>query len=70
MNVGMNVGLNNTERKVIKLLIEDGNYTANDLSEKIGVTPRTIERTFKSLQDKKILSRIGSKRYGTWIITQ
>jgi ATP-dependent DNA helicase RecG len=70
MNVGMNVGLNNTEKNVIKLLIENGNYTANDLSEKIGVTPRTVERAFKSLQDKHILYRIGSKRDGTWLIAE
>lgn len=70
MNVGMNVGLNNTEKEVMKFLIENGNYTAVDLSKKIDVTPRTIERAFKSLQEKKILSRIGSKRNGTWIITK
>lgn len=70
MNVGMNVGLNNTEKEVIKYLIENGNYTADELSKKIGVTQRTVERAFKSLQEKSILSRIGSKRDGTWIITK
>ena len=70
MNVGMNVGLNNTEKEVIKYLIENGNYTADELSKKIGVTQRTVERAFKSLQEKRILSRIGSKRDGTWIITK
>ncbi len=70
MNVGMNGGLNNTEKNVIKLLIENGYYTADDISEKIGVTLRTVERAFKSLQDKKILFHIGSKRDGTWIINK
>lgn len=67
-NVGLNVGLNKTEKKVIELLIEDQSLTSIELSERIGVTNRTIERTFKSLQEKKMLERIGSKRDGNWIV--
>ena len=51
-NVGLNVGLNKTEKKVIELLIEDQSLTSIELTEKIGVTKRTIERTIKSLQEK------------------
>lgn len=54
-NVGLNVGLNKTEKKVIQLLIENSNLKSIELAERIGVTKRTIERTFKSLQEKKIL---------------
>ena len=68
MNVGMNVGLNKTEKKVIELLIEDQSLTSIELSEKIGVTKRTIERAFKSLQEKNMIERIGSKRDGNWIV--
>ncbi|EPI48732.1 winged helix-turn-helix transcriptional regulator [Gardnerella piotii] len=64
----MNVGLNKTEKKVIELLIEDQSLTSIELSEKIGVTTRTIERAFKSLQEKKVIERIGSKRDGNWIV--
>lgn len=53
-----NVGLNKTEKKVIELLIEDQSFTSIELSEKIGVTKRTIERAFKSLQEKKMIERI------------
>ena len=41
-NVGLNVGLNKTEKKVIELLIENPILTSIELSEKIGVTKRTI----------------------------
>ena len=67
-NVGLNVGLNKTEKKVIELLIEDQSLTSIELSEKIGVTKRTIERAFKSLQEKNMIERIGSKRDGNWIV--
>ena len=67
-NVGLNVGLNKTEKKVIELLIENPSVTSVELAEIIGVTKRTIERTFKSLQEKKMIERIGSKRDGNWIV--
>ena len=67
-NVGLNVGLNKTEKRGIELLIENPNLTSIELSEKIGVTKRTIERAFKSLQEKKMIERIGSKRDGNWIV--
>ena len=64
----MNVGLNKTEKKVIEFLIENPSFTSDNLVEKIGVTKRTIERTFKKLQEKKMIERIGSKRDGNWIV--
>ena len=69
-NVGLNVGLNKTEKKVIKFLIENPSYTSTELAEQTGVTKRTIERTFKSLQEKKMIERIGSKRDGNWIVVR
>ncbi len=64
----MNVDLNKTEKKVVSLLIEDSEYTSDELAIKIGVTKRTIERAFISLQNKKVIKRIGSKRDGSWSV--
>jgi len=65
-----NVGLNKTEKRVIEILIENSSVTSVELVEKIGVTKRTIERTFKTLQEKKMIERIGSKRDGNWIVVR
>ena len=67
-NVGLNVGLNKTEKAVLRLLIEDSDRTADMIAAEIGVTKRTIERTFASLQKKGKIERIGSKRDGMWIV--
>ncbi len=67
-NVGLNVSLNKTEKKVVSLLIEDSEYTSDELAAKIGVTKRTIARAFISLQNKKVMERIGSKRDGSWLV--
>lgn len=69
-NIGLNVALNKTEKKVIALLIENPSLTLVELAEIIGVTKRTIERAFKSLQEKKMIERIGSKRDGNWIVVK
>ena len=69
-NVGLNVGLNKTEKKVIECLIENPSVTSTEIAEKIGVTKRTVERAFKSLQDKNVLERIGSKRDGNWMVVR
>jgi RNA polymerase III subunit RPC82 helix-turn-helix domain len=60
--------LTKTEKKVIQFLIESSNLTSVELAEKVGVTKRTIERALKSLQEKNIIERIGSKRDGSWIV--
>ena len=54
----------------MRLLIEDSDRTADVIAVEIGVTKRTIERTFVSLQKKGKIERIGSKRDGTWVVIQ
>ncbi len=66
--VGLSVGLSKTEKSVIQLLIENPRYNAEELAKRIGVTKRTIERSYASLQQKGFLERIGSKRDGSWLV--
>ena len=67
-NYFKNVGLNKTEKKVIQFLMESSSLTSAELAEKVSVTKRTIERALKSLQEKNIIERIGSKRDGNRIV--
>lgn len=67
-NVGLNVGLNKTEKAVLGLLIETPNKTADEIASAVGVTKRTIERSFVSLQKKGKIERVGSKRDGLWVV--
>ena len=64
----MNVGLNKTEKAVLGLLIEDADRNADMIAKEIGVSKRTIERAFISLQQKGKIERIGSKRDGSWSV--
>ena len=56
-----NVGLNKTEKKVIELLIENPAYTSAELAKQINVIRRTIERSFKTLQEKKMYRKNRNK---------
>ena len=49
-------------------MIENPSYTSAELAKQIDVTRRTIERSFKTLQEKKMIERIRSKRDGNWIV--
>lgn len=68
--VDKEIHLNKTEKEIVKWLIENATVTTNELSEKIGVTRRTIERSLKALQNKNIIERIGSKKDGSWIVVK
>ncbi len=65
---GSDVGLTRTEKSVLKLLVLDGRETAESISSKIDVSKRTVERALSSLQGKKYLERVGSRRDGYWLV--
>lgn len=71
-NVGVNVGadLNEAERKILELILNDPTLTAARLSIEIGKTKRTAERHLKSLQEKGYIERSGSDKSGNWKIVR
>ena len=67
--VGVNVGVNETEKTILEELLKNPTLTADRLSLIIKKSKRTIERYLKALQDKGYLERSGSdKTGGVWKI--
>ena len=60
--------LTKTELAVFRLIEENGEFTALEISEKIHVTELTVRRVFKSLKEKSIIERVGSDKTGYWKI--
>lgn len=56
------------ERDLLLLLAEDPGYTMPKLSEKIGISKKTVGQRLKQLKEKGIIERIGSDRNGYWKI--
>ena len=55
-----------TSGKILNLINENNGITILELSNKMGVTARTIERNLKKLQEQKKLSRVGVAKGGHW----
>lgn len=58
----------NEERALLSLLAEDPGYTMPQLSEKMGISRKTVAQRIKQLKEKGAIERIGSDRKGYWKI--
>jgi Fic family protein len=67
-NVGINVGINAKESKLLELLINNNSTTAVEAASILHLSVRQVERLFAALKAKGILSREGSNKSGRWII--
>ena len=63
-NVVENVGEN--EVKILGFISENSSSSALEMAEKLRLTERTVQRYLKSLQEKKLIRRVGSARGGHW----
>ena len=70
INVGVNVGvkMNKTEIEVYNELRNNNSLTAQEISQRLNKTKRTIERTINALKEKNIIKRIGPDKTGYWEI--
>lgn len=70
MNVGQNVTqrLKPDERRnqIIRIIEDNPEITASDLSKKFDITERTIKRDLKKLTDDKLIEYVGSAKSGHW----
>ena len=69
-NVGINVGINTKESKLLELLINNNSITAVEAASILHLSVRQVERLFAALKAKGILSREGSNKRGKWIVNQ
>lgn len=58
------------EQLLLDLLTEDPAYTYTALSEKLGVSRKTVSARIKNLKEKGIISRVGSDIKGTGKLTE
>lgn len=67
-NVGVNVGVNDIQRKILEIISKNEKITQKEISTILDVSTRTIERNINILKKKKVLERIGSDKTGCWRI--
>ena len=67
-NVQENVQEKSREDKILALITDNNKISIKEIAEKLGVTPKTIQRDLDKMKDKNIISRIGADKGGFWEI--
>jgi len=63
-------GITEIEIKICELVNENEKITAAQISETLGISESTVKRHFKSLIKKGIIRRIGSRKEGSWKLSE
>lgn len=63
-----NVQEKSREDKIVALITDNNKISIKEIAEKLGVTPKTIQRDLDKMKDKNIISRIGADKGGFWEI--
>ena len=51
-------------------MAQNSNVTASELSQKLGLTSRHIQRLIKDLADKGVIRREGGRKLGKWVVVK
>lgn len=62
------IDLTQTDEHVLQILTTNGRATAQRISQVLGVSERTVRRSFKKLRDHGFIERIGSDKAGFWSV--
>ena len=65
---GKEFGIN--DKQLLLTLDENPSLTASDISERMGVSTRAIEKQIKKFKDLGVIHRRGSRKNGLWIINE
>ena len=70
INFGINFGLNETQCKIVKLMIANPEIITEQIAEAIGITKRQIEANISKLKTLGIVERIGARKNGRGVVKQ
>lgn len=62
--------LTSTDEYVLRVLHTNGRATAARIAQVLGVSERTVRRSFKKLREYGFIERIGSDKAGYWSVNE
>ena len=68
INFGINFGINETQKKIIALLVENPRTTISAIAETLSMTKRNIENHISQLKKSGVVEREGARKNGRWIV--
>jgi ATP-dependent DNA helicase RecG len=66
VNDGDRIGVNETQQKILEAMRNNPSISAQQLSEKIGLTKRHVETNIRTLKKDGIIDRSGPAKVGHW----
>jgi ATP-dependent DNA helicase RecG len=68
LNFGINFGINETQCKIVELMITNPEIITEQIAEAVGITKRQIEANISKLKALGIVERIGARKKGRWVV--
>lgn len=59
-----------SREKIIALLSQDNSLSAATLAERIGITPKAVEKHIAKMKAEGILKRVGPDKGGHWQVVE
>lgn len=63
-----NVPVNDTEQKILSILLDDPTLNYEEIATIWGKTRKTIMRNIQTLKEKGLMEREGSDKTGSWVV--
>ena len=60
--------LSERQRNMLRLIKDNPTLSANEMSQKMGIVSRTIQRDLATLHEKGFIAREGGRKEGKWVI--
>ena len=67
-NIGDNIGVNETARKIIELMRKTPTIIAKAIAAEIGIASRIVETNISILKKAGLVERIGAAKGGHWVV--
>lgn len=65
---GLVDGLVESQSKVLDMIRENPKVSKKAMSDAVGISTTAIDKNIKALKDKGFIKRVGSDRWGHWVI--
>jgi ATP-dependent DNA helicase RecG len=68
INFGKDFGINETQQKIVALMVENPAIISGEIAESIGITKRQVELNISKLKSLGVIERKGARKNGHWIV--
>jgi ATP-dependent DNA helicase RecG len=67
---GLVDGLVESQKEILKLVLNNPKISKREMSEKIGISSTAVDKNINFLKKKGLLKRVGSAKSGHWEIVE